>query len=86
MENVLNFLAEYSTAIHIIAVIGYIGIGAMIARAMPPKKPKSYGELHIIHYANDSKQLYLKLEDDIEKFEKDAQVCFDVVNDNVDAS
>ena len=64
MENVLNFLAEYSTAIHIIAAIGFIGIGVMIARSMPPKKPKSYGELHIIHYANDSKQLYLKLEDD----------------------
>ena len=83
MENVLNFAVEYSTIIHIVAAIGFVGIGVLIARSMPPKKPKSYGELHIIHYPNGSKQLYLKLEDDIEKFEKDDQVCFNVINDDV---
>lgn len=83
MENVLNFLVEYSMAVHIIAAIGFVWIGVLIARSMPAKKPKSYGELHIIHYPNESKQLYLKLEDDIEKFEKDSQVCFNVINDDV---
>lgn len=85
MENVLNFLAEYSTVIHIVAALGFTGLGILIARAMPPKKPPTYGELHIIHYPNDSKQLYLKLEDDIETFEKNEQVSFIIKNENVDA-
>ena len=86
MENVLNFMAVNSTVIHIIAALGFFGMGIMVARAMPPKKPKTYGELHVIHYPNDSKQLYLKLDGDIETFEKDPQVSFIVVNDTVNAS
>ena len=85
MENVLNFLSEYSTVIRIISACGFIGIGFMIARSMPPKKPKSAGELHIIRYPNDFKELYLKLNDEIGTFENDSQVCFDVVNDKIDA-
>ena len=86
MENFINFLTEYRTVIHVIAAMGYFSMGYFAARAMPPKKPKTYGELHVIHYPNDSKQLYLKLEDDIEKFEKNPQVSFTVVNDTVNAS
>ena len=86
MENIFNFLADYSTAIHIVSSLLYIYFGIMIARAMPPKKPKTFGTLHVIHYPNKFKELYLELSDDIENFERNDQVCFSIKNENIDAN
>ena len=75
MENITQWLAAYSQYFYIL--LG-IGITVLIWLIVPAKKPKSRGTLFVIHYPNDFKELYLKLEDDIENFEYDRQVCFDV--------
>ena len=85
MENVFTFLSQYRIMINILIAICSLVIGICIARLLPPKKPKSHGDLHIIHYPNDFKELYLDLNSDINTFEKDSQICFNIVNDHISA-
>ena len=85
MENVSYFMAQHGLVIYIlITAIVFFFIGLLIARAMPPKKPESYGELHIVHYPNGFKELYLRLKESI-SFENEEQICVDIKNENVDA-
>ena len=84
MENVINFITENHLAIRIVSSIGFVLFGYWISTLKPPKKPKSSGSLHVIHYTNGFKELYLELNNEIESFEKNDQVCFDVKNEYVD--
>lgn len=75
MEIINEFLLQHSNAVYfVLGVIATLFIWWLV----PAKKPKSRGTIYVLHYPNEFKELYLKLEDDIEKFENDAQVCFDV--------
>ena len=79
MEIIDAFIASHTEVVYYI--MGII-TAALIWLSIPAKKPKSHGILHVIHYPNGFKELYVQLNDDIEKFENDPKVCFDVKIDN----
>lgn len=86
MENVLNFATDNIRLFLIVFDILFVLIGIWIGRTTASvKKPKTCGELHIIHYPNNSRELYTKLDDDIDTFENEPYVNFKIVNDEVSA-
>ena len=75
METMNEFLLQHSNAVYfIIGVIATLFIWWIV----PAKKPKPKGTIYILHYPNEFKELYVKLEDEISTFENDPQVCFKV--------
>jgi len=79
----MEIIAEFVTA-H--SDIFYMLLGGLIVAfiwwLLPAKKPKSRGTLYIMHYPNDFKELYLKLEDDIPNFEHETMACFYIENED----
>ena len=79
MENILKFLSEYSNLLYFI--LGVV-LTVIVWLLVPAKKPHPVGDLFVIHYQNGFKELYLRLEDEIDTFENDPKVCFNVLIDD----
>ena len=79
METILKFLADHANILYFL--LGVI-LTLIIWAIVPAKKPHAIGDLFVIHYPNGFKELYLRLEDEIDTFENDPKVCFNVMIDD----
>lgn len=79
MEKIFEFLAPH---VNLLFFLLGVLITVIIWLIIPAKKPHPIGDLFVIHYPNGFKELYLRLEDDIDTFENDPKVCFNVMIDD----
>ena len=75
MAKLFEFLAPY---LGVFCFLLGVLLTVLVWLIIPAKKPHASGDLFVIHYPNGFKELYLRLADDIETFENDPKVCFDV--------